>query len=244
MREAAIRSFIRTNDRIRVPQVRCIGADGNMIGVMPTFQAKTLAQQSGLDLVEISPNADPPVCRIMDFGKFRYEQSRKEKEARKHQVGSAMKEIKFHSNVGDHDYQTKVNHIRGFLDKGIRVKSSLYFRGRENAHRELGFELMNRVVKDCLDMAVVEMPPKMMGNSIIMLLGPKPQKSQSKPAAAAGAPAPSAPPQNRPFSAAIPVQTQPSSPAPAQAQAPAVVPPADSASPASAPAQPVQPPQA
>jgi translation initiation factor IF-3 len=229
-----------------VPQVRCIGADGNMIGVMATFQAKTLAQQSGLDLVEISPNAEPPVCRIMDFGKFRYEQSRREKDARKHQVGSAMKEIKFHSNVGDHDYQTKVNHIRGFLEKGIRVKSSLYFRGRENAHRELGFQLMNRVVKDCLDMAVVEMPPKSMGNSIIMLLGPKPQKSQGKPAAPG---APAATLQNQPFAAAVPPRppTPPPAPAPAAQAAPAPAPSAPTASapaPAAAPAQPPQGPQA
>ena len=148
-----------------------------MVGVLPTFEARQLAIQAGLDLVEISPSADPPVCRIMDFGKFRYETSRKEKEARKHQSSAVLKEMKFHSNVAEHDFHTKVNHIRDFLDKGHRVKGSLFFRGRENAHRDIGFEVMKRVVKECEDVATIEMAPKMMGNSIIMILGPKLSRS-------------------------------------------------------------------
>jgi translation initiation factor IF-3 len=156
--------------------VRCIDAAGNMIGVVPTGEAIAMAGQNGMDLVEVSPNADPPVCRIMDFGKFKYEQNRKEREARKHQHAADLKEIKFHANVGDHDYQTKVSHIRGFLEKGIKVKSSLFFRGRENAHRELGFEVMKRVLKDCEDLSAVDMPPKLIGNSIVMVIGPRSSK--------------------------------------------------------------------
>lgn len=142
-----------------------------MIGVITLGEALQRAEQWGLDVVEISPNADPPVCRIMDYGKFKYEQSRKEREARRHQHSSDMKEIKFHANVAEHDFQTKVNHIREFLRKGIKVKSSLYFRGRENAHRELGFEVMQRVLKACEDLCVVDLPPKLVGNSIVMILG-------------------------------------------------------------------------
>jgi translation initiation factor IF-3 len=148
-----------------------------MLGVLLTHEARAMAQQQGFDLVEVSPNADPPVCRIMDFGKYRYEESRKEKLARKHQQGAVVKEIKFHANVGDHDYQTKVNRIKEFLEKGLRVKSSLYFRGRENAHREIGMQLMARVVKDCEALCVMEMMPKLMGNSVIMMMGPKSAKS-------------------------------------------------------------------
>jgi translation initiation factor IF-3 len=148
-----------------------IDASGNMVGVMTVGEALSQALRSGLDLVEVSPNADPPVCRIMDFGKFKYEQARKDREARKHQHATEMKEIKFHANVGDHDFQTKVNHIRGFLAKGMKVKCSLYFRGRENAHRELGFEVMQRVLKHCEDVAQPDMDPKLIGNSIVMILG-------------------------------------------------------------------------
>jgi translation initiation factor IF-3 len=154
-----------------VSQVRCINDDGTMIGIIPTQQAQRMAQEQGLDLVEISPTAEPPVCRIMDFGKFRYQENLKEKEARKNQHKQVIKEMKFHPNVGDHDYETKINHIKGFLEKGFKVKISLAFRGRENAHRELGFELINRVIKDTGDVGVVETTPRMMGRTIIAMLG-------------------------------------------------------------------------
>ena len=146
-----------------------------MLGVMTTRDARKLAEDDGLDLVEISPNADPPVCKIMDFGKFRYDESMKGKvqrrQARLH--NRPMKEVKFHANVADHDYETKVNHAKGFLKKGHRVKVSLQFRGRENAHRELGFEVIKRVLADCGDIATVDQDPKMMGRSIISMLAPK-----------------------------------------------------------------------
>jgi len=152
-----------------------------MVGVMTVSEAMSIAVKAGLDLVEVSPNAEPPVCRVMDFGKFKYEQARKEREARKHQHAAEMKEIKFHANVADHDFLTKINHIVGFLQKGMKVKCSLYFRGRENAHRELGFDVMNRVLKDCGDIAQADMTPKLMGNSIVMVLGPKAGKPVGRP---------------------------------------------------------------
>jgi translation initiation factor IF-3 len=149
-----------------------------MAGVIDTREAMNLAKEHKLDLVEVSPSANPPVCRIMDFGKFRYNESMKRKKARKQQMthSRTVKEIKFHANVAEHDYQTKVNHARGFLEKGHKVKVSLQFRGRENAHREIGFEVVGRVIKDCEDLSVVDMEPKMIGRSVVSLLGQKSKK--------------------------------------------------------------------
>lgn len=148
-----------------------------MLGVLKTHEALAKAEGQGMDLVEISPNASPPVCRIMDFGKFQYEEGRKKKMARKKQHGNVVKEIKFHANVADHDYDTKVGHIKDFLEKGCKVKLTLTFRGRENAHRDLGFDLMNKVLKDCDDVCSVDMPPKIMGRSINAMISPKVAKS-------------------------------------------------------------------
>lgn len=156
--------------------VRCVNADGTMVGVVPTKEALKLAIDQGLDLVEVSPNANPPVCRIMDFGKFRYDESIKEKEARKKTHRQSLKEMKFHANVGEHDYEYKVNHIKDFLGKGHRVKVSLQFRGRENAHRELGFDVIKRVIKDCEEFGSVELMPRLMGNTIVSMLAPRPGK--------------------------------------------------------------------
>ena len=152
--------------------------EGNMVGILPTREALRLAQSKGLDLVEVSPDADPPVCRIMDFGKYRYNESIKRKQARKHAAAHkhGVKEIKFHVNIGDHDYRTKLNHAREFLEKGYKVKFSLQFRGRENAHRELGFELINRALADCEDLAVVDMPPKLVGRQIVTVIGKSSKK--------------------------------------------------------------------
>jgi translation initiation factor IF-3 len=156
--------------------VRCVGSDGEMLGVMKTSEAMKLAQAAGQDLVEISPNAEPPVCRIMDFGQYRYQESMKRKQTRKQQVNRAVKEIKFHANVAEHDFQTKLNHIRKFLEKGHKVKVSLAFRGRENAHRELGFEVIGKVIEGCKDIAVVDSQPRLMGRNIICMLGVKSKK--------------------------------------------------------------------
>ena len=149
-----------------------------MAGVIPTHEAIKLAQDQGLDLVEISPNADPPVCKIMDFGKHRYEEGVKRKKAKKQSSthSRAVKEIKFHANVGDHDYETKVSHARKFIEKGHKVKLSLQFRGRENAHRELGFEVINRAIKELEEISVIDMEPKLIGRNIIAMLGLKAKK--------------------------------------------------------------------
>jgi len=172
-KEATIRTLVRVNNRIRVPQVRCISASGEMIGVISTSEALKLAFANGLDLVEISPTASPPVCRIMNFGKYKYEESRKEKLERRQQASAMVKEVKFHANVEDHDYQTKLRHIHEFLAKGHRVKASLMFRGRENEHRDIGFELFKRLIKDCESVGVSEFPPKLFGNNLILLLRPQ-----------------------------------------------------------------------
>ncbi|MCE9616313.1 MAG: translation initiation factor IF-3 [Lentisphaerae bacterium] len=177
-KEAAIRSFIRVNHKIRVPMVRCVLPDGEMGGVMATRDAMRLAEEHGLDLVEISPNAEPPVCRIMDFGKFRYSEAVKKKKARRQALvhNRAVKEVKFHANVAEHDYQTKLTHTRDFIEKGHKVKLTLQFRGRENAHKELGMQVIHRVIKDCDDVAVLDLEPKMMGRSVFAMLGGKPNK--------------------------------------------------------------------
>jgi len=158
--------------------VRCVASNGDMLGVMETREALKRAIDEHLDLVEISPNADPPVCRIMDFGKFRYEESMRNKKARKSSSNKSLKEVKFHANVGEHDFETKLNKAKSFLDAGHKVKLSLQFRGRENAHRELGFEVIQRVIKECDEISVLDMAPKLMGRSIVAMLGVKTVKGQ------------------------------------------------------------------
>src|SRR5437867_5164677 len=140
-----IRTFIRVNERIRVREVRLIDADGKQVGVVPAVEALKMARQRGLDLVEVAAAAQPPVCRILDFGKYRYELDKRERESRKHQAGSKLKELKFHANIDDHDFGVKVNHARGFLEKDMRVKCSLYFRGREITHIDFGKQVMERL---------------------------------------------------------------------------------------------------
>lgn len=164
------------NNQIRVPEIRCIDENGEQMGIIPTRQALIRAHEAGLDLVEISATCKPPVCRIMDHGKFKFEQEKKKKEQKKKQNVVKLKEVKFHVNVGDNDYQTKLRHTRGFIEGGDRVKVSLMFRGRENAHKELGFELMNRIVADTAEYAGVEQSPKMMGRNVFMMLIPKKTK--------------------------------------------------------------------
>ena len=210
-----IRSFIRVNYRIRVPQVRCLDSNGNMLGVIATDKARTMAVQQGLDLVEISPNADPPVCQIMDFGKYRYEEAKKERVARKNQHSLAIKEVKFHVTVEEHDYQTKLTSMHKFLAKGHKVKISLFFRGRENVHRELGFRLLERVFKDSGDVGIVEMAPKLIGRGVFGVIAPRGTKVATKPSA----------PRPPVVAAKAPVAAQAPSgvPAPAAPQVPAAV---------------------
>ncbi len=163
----------RINQMIRANEVRCLLPDGAQAGIMSLRDALKLSEERGLDLVEISPNAEPPVCRIMDYGKFKYEEGQKKKQAKKNQAKNVIKEVKFHANVDENDYQIKIRNIRSFLAGGDKVKLTLQFRGRENAHRELGDEVMKRVCQDVADVAVVEQEPKLFGRAINGLLGPK-----------------------------------------------------------------------
>jgi translation initiation factor IF-3 len=163
----------RVNDRIRSPEIRLIGADGENVGVVTPARALVLAAEAGLDLVEISPNADPPVCKIMDFGKFKYEQQKKEAEARKKQKIIEIKEIKFRPGTDTHDYEVKMRSVMKFLDEGDKVKVTLRFRGREMAHQELGLDLLKRVEADVGDAGKIESMPKLEGRQMVMMIAPK-----------------------------------------------------------------------
>jgi translation initiation factor IF-3 len=161
------------NFEINVPSVRLVGADGEMIGVVPTKQALVAAEEAGLDLVEISPNADPPVCKILDFGKFKYEQQKKKNEARKKQKVIEVKEIKLRPNIDDHDYEVKMRSATTFLEEGDKVKVTMCFRGREMMHQDLGMNVLMRV-RDQLDLlAKVEQHPQLEGRQMTMVLAPK-----------------------------------------------------------------------
>ena len=161
------------NDRIRARELRVIGAEGSQIGVIPTFEALKLAREAGLDLVEISPNAVPPVARIQDFGKFLYEQGKRDKQAKKSQKSMALKEVKFSINVDEHDYETKKNHVLRFIDEGDKVKASLRFKGREMAHRDLGRRVIERLIRETAEKAQVEFSPRMEGNTMHAILIPR-----------------------------------------------------------------------
>jgi translation initiation factor IF-3 len=153
--------------------VRLVGANGEMIGVMPTRQAIATAEESGFDLVEISPNADPPVCKLLDFGKFKYEQQKKKNEARKRQKIIEVKEIKLRPNIDDHDYDVKIRAATGFLDEGDKVKVTMRFRGREMMHQELGMNVLMRVKEQLDPLAKVEQTPQLEGRQMTMVLAPK-----------------------------------------------------------------------
>ncbi|MAC73690.1 MAG: translation initiation factor IF-3 [Rhodobacteraceae bacterium] len=165
----------RVNDRIRCPEVRLIGAEGENVGVVSPERAIELAENAGLDLVEISPNAEPPVCKIMDFGKYKYEQQKRESEARKKQKIIEIKEIKFRPGTDTHDYDVKMRNVFKFLENGDKVKITLRFRGREMAHLNLGRELLERVAGDVQEMGKVENIPKMEGRQMTMMIGPIPK---------------------------------------------------------------------
>lgn len=161
--------------------IRCVDAHGKMIGIIPTLDAIKMAEAEGLQLVEVAPNADPPVCRIMDFSKYKYEEAKRQKAMRKHQHILTVKEIKFHVTVADHDFEIKVKHIREFLQEGYKVKLSLQFRGRESLHQELGFDVINKAIKKIEDICIVEQPPKLMGRSISVVVAPRSTKSSKTP---------------------------------------------------------------
>ena len=186
--------FIRMNERIRAREIRVIGADGEQLGIMTPQDATRKAREQNFDLVEISPTAQPPVCRIMDYGKFLYEQEKKERAAKKNQKQIVLKEVKFSVNVDEHDYVTKRNHVLRFLSEGDKVKASLRFRGREMAHQNLGRKVLERLVTEVGDKAVIEFRPRMEGNTVHVILAPprqvpggkKPEKPPQQQAASGG----------------------------------------------------------
>jgi translation initiation factor IF-3 len=156
-----------------VPEVRVIGADGSQVGILPTHEALKLAEEQGLELVEVNPRAAPPVCKVMDFGKFKYETSKKEKASRKHQSTIVLKEIKLRPKTDDHDFDFKVKHIRRFLQEGNKCKLVVVFRGREIVHPEMGQLMLDQVVKAVSEIAMVEQRSMMEGRRMVMVIGPR-----------------------------------------------------------------------
>lgn len=156
-----------------MPEVRLIGVDGEQLGIVNTLEAQRMAEQEDVDLVEIAPNADPPVCRLMDYGKFKYQEQKRQAEARAKQKIIQVKEVKFRPGTDEGDYQVKLRNLKRFLDEGDKAKVTLRFRGREMAHQELGMRVLERVRDDLLEMAVVEAMPKLEGRQMVMVLAPK-----------------------------------------------------------------------
>jgi translation initiation factor IF-3 len=165
----------RINERIRVPQVRVV-FDEEQLGVMDTRDAIRAAREKGMDLVEVAPNADPPVCRIIDYGRFQYEAKKKANEAKKKQVVIVVKEVKFRPGTDEHDYSYRMKHARQWLQEGDKVKATIWFRGREMTHRELGARILEKLEKDLADISEVEMRPRMEGNQMFIFFGPKRHK--------------------------------------------------------------------
>ena len=173
----AVVKEIRINDRIRVPQVRVIGGDGEQIGILNTRDALQMATERGLDLVEVSPTSRPPVCRIMDFGKYKYEQNKRAQKAKHKTHVMQQKEVKLRPKIEEHDFMVKVKHAREFLEGHDRVKLTCTFRGRELAHSEIGLRLLQRFVETLADVAQVETTPRMEGRSMIAVLVPRSSKA-------------------------------------------------------------------
>ncbi|MGY0693114.1 translation initiation factor IF-3 [Virgibacillus sp. FSP13] len=167
---------MNVNEKIRAREVRLIDANGDQLGVKSRNEALDIASTRNLDLVLVAPNAKPPVCRIMDYGKYRYEQQKKEKEARKKQKVINVKEVRFTPGIGDHDFNTKLKNARKFLEKGDKVKASVRFRGRAITHKELGQEVLDRLAEEVKDISTIESKAKMEGRNMFMMLAPVNEK--------------------------------------------------------------------
>jgi len=178
--EEHISTELRINDRIRVPEVRLVGPNGETVGIVPTSEALKLAQESDLDLVEIAPMGRPPVCKLMDYGKFKYENAQKAREARRNQTNVIIKEMKLRPKIDAHDYETKKGHVVRFLRAGDKVKITIMFRGREQHRPELGFRLLQRLAEDVTELGFVESTPKQDGRNMIMVLGPHRKKADAR----------------------------------------------------------------
>jgi translation initiation factor IF-3 len=171
---------LRINDRIRVPEVRLVGPGGEQVGIVRIDDALRLARESDLDLVEVAPTARPPVCKLMDYGKFKYEAAQKARETRRNQTNTVIKEMKLRPKIDSHDYDTKKGHVERFLRQGDKVKITIMFRGREQHRPELGFRLLQRLAGDVEELGYVESSPKQDGRNMIMVLGPHKKKAEAK----------------------------------------------------------------
>jgi translation initiation factor IF-3 len=171
---------LRVNDRIRVPEVRLVGPNGEQVGIVRIEDALRLAQEADLDLVEVAPTARPPVCKLMDYGKFKYENAQKARETRRNQTNTVIKEMKLRPKIDAHDYETKKGHVVRFLRQGDKVKITIMFRGREQHRPELGFRLLQRLAGDVEELGYVESAPKQDGRNMIMVIGPHKKKSEAK----------------------------------------------------------------
>ena len=209
---------VRANERIRVPEVRVIDDEGEQIGVMQTREALAYAREHGLDLVEVSPNARPPVCRVMDYGKYKYEQAKKTRAAKKKQHAGQVKEVKLRPKIDEHDYQFKVNNARKFLGQHHKVKLTIMFRGREMARKERGFALLEKVTTALADIGQLEHPPKLEGRNLTTMMSPRSGKGRAKTKAEGGEEeATPAPRSARPESTPAPPTTSPAPEGPAEA---------------------------
>jgi len=173
-------SFIKVNGKIRAREVRVIGADGSQLGVLALTDALNMARNQGVDLVEIAPTANPPVCRLVDYGKFRYEQSKKEKESKKRQHATKVKEIQLSPGIDPHDLGVKLNHAIEFLCEDMKVKVTLKFRGREMAHKEFGFQKVEGFLKKVAPWGHPDFPPKLVGKGIVLMISPLPRNKRAK----------------------------------------------------------------
>ncbi len=180
-------SFVRVNGKIRAREVRVIDAEGGQLGVLTLGDAIAMARTRGVDLVEIAPNANPPVCKLIDYGKYRYEQAKKDKEAKKHQHANKVKEIQLSANIDPHDFSVKLQHAIDFLCEEMKVKVSLRFRGREMAHQEFGFQQVNNFIKEVAPWGHPDAPPKLIGKGLNVMLSPLPRNKRAKNPAGEGA---------------------------------------------------------
>ncbi len=210
--------FVRINERIRAKEIRVIDEEGKQLGIMPPFEALKAARSQGLDLVEVAPTANPPVCRIINYGKYLYQLSKRQHEARKHQKSIGLKEVKMRPRTSTHDFETKRNKVLEFLQEGAKVKVTIMFRGREMAHRDLGFNMIEKLIQEVGENGQVEARPRLEGPNLTTILAPK--KATGKAGAAKARPAGPSPggPPSGPPAASPAAPLKPSSPVPAMAK--------------------------
>jgi len=212
--------FVRINERIRAREIRVVDDEGKQLGIMPPYEALKIARERGLDLVEVSPTAAPPVCRIINYGKYLYQLSKRQHEARKHQRSIELKEVKFRPRTGEHDFEVKRNHILEFLKEGSKVKATIAFRGREMAHRNIGWEMMQRLIAEIGDAGLVETRPRQEGPNLTAIIAPKKPGSGGKSSPAESRPHAPAGPRPASASHAAPVAPKPTTDSPVASAAP------------------------